>query len=91
MIALYFLDLAKVWQELRKVCKDGAAVCFVIGDSAPYGIYVPVDEWLGRLAVAAGFKSYYFEKIRVEEIYITSPVKNRRNDYTHTCYLLAYA
>ena len=64
MISLYFLDLAKVWQELRKVCKDGAAVCFVIGDSAPYGIFVPVDEWLGRLAVAAGFKSYYFEKIR---------------------------
>lgn len=64
MIALYFLDLAKVWQELRQVCKEGAMVCFVIGDSAPYGIYVPVDEWLGRLAIAAGFQEYYFEKTR---------------------------
>ncbi len=64
MIALYFLDLAKVWQELRQVCKEGATVCFVIGDSAPYGIYVPVDKWLGQLAIAAGFKNYYFEKIR---------------------------
>lgn len=64
MVALYFLDLAKVWQELRKVCKEGSVVCFVVGDSAPYGVYVPVDEWLGRLAVAAGFKEYYFEKIR---------------------------
>lgn len=64
MIALYFLDLANVWVSLRKACKDGANICFVIGDSAPYGIYVPVDEWLGRLAVSAGFKSYYFEKMR---------------------------
>lgn len=68
MIALYFLDLAKVWQQLRYVCKEGATVCFVIGDSAPYGIYVPVDEWLGRLAVAAGFKEFYFEKTRDRNI-----------------------
>lgn len=39
-------------------------VCFVVGDSAPYGVYVPAIEWLGKLAVAAGFRSYDFEKIR---------------------------
>ncbi len=43
MIALYFLDLARVWKQLRSVCKEGATVCFIIGDSAPYGVYVPVD------------------------------------------------
>jgi DNA modification methylase len=64
MIALYFLDLAKVWKNLRHACKANSDICFVIGDSAPYGVYVPVDEWLGRLAVAAGFESYAFEKIR---------------------------
>lgn len=68
MIALYFLDLAKVWQNLRTVCKDNSDVCFVIGDSAPYGIYVPVDEWLGKLALAAGFESYFFEKTRDRNI-----------------------
>lgn len=68
MIALYFLDLAKVWVELRKVCKKGALVCFVIGDSAPYGVYVPVDEWLGKLAVSAGFEEYWFEKTRDRNI-----------------------
>ena len=64
MIALYFLDLAKIWMELRRVCKKGSLVCFVIGDSAPNGVYVPVDEWLGKLAVSAGFKEYQFEKTR---------------------------
>ena len=64
MVAAYFSDLAKVWISLRRVCRGGANVCFVVGDSAPYGIYVPVDKWLGELAISAGFKSYYFEKTR---------------------------
>lgn len=64
MIAAYFCDLSKVFQALRPVCKTGSTVCFVIGDSAPYGVYVPVDDWLGRLAIAAGFKSFSFEKLR---------------------------
>jgi len=64
MVAAYFSDLAKVWIALRRVCKQGAKVCFVVGDSAPYGIYVPVDKWLGELAISAGFKSYYFAKTR---------------------------
>jgi len=64
MIAAYFKDLASVWYALRRLCKDGATACFVIGDSAPYGVYVPVDKWLGELALAAGFRKYEFEKIR---------------------------
>jgi hypothetical protein len=64
MLAHYFLDLARVWKALRRVVKMGGRVCFVVGDSAPYGIHVPVDCWLGRLAVAAGFQGFTFEKPR---------------------------
>ncbi|MCG8413413.1 MAG: DNA modification methylase [Pseudomonadales bacterium] len=64
MIACYFLDMAKVWLALRRVCKSPSRCCFVIGDSAPYGVYVPVIEWLGKLALAAGFETWEFEKIR---------------------------
>lgn len=64
MVAAYFADLAKVWSALRPLCADGAEVCFVIGDSAPYGVYVPADRWLISLAMAAGFQSPRFEKIR---------------------------
>lgn len=64
MVAAYFNDMARVWRALRRVADRDALVCFVIGDSAPYGVYVPVDRWLGELAVAAGFKSYAFEKTR---------------------------
>ncbi|MEW6380501.1 MAG: DNA methyltransferase [bacterium] len=68
MVAAYFIDLANVWRILRHFCKDGSTVCFVIGDCAPYGIYVPVDKWLGELALAAGFQQYRFEKIRDRNI-----------------------
>lgn len=64
MVAAYFADLARVWQSLRPLCADGAEVIFVIGDSAPYGVYVPVDKWLGELAAAAGFKNIEFDKLR---------------------------
>lgn len=76
MIAAYFKDMAEVWKMLRKYTSDDALVSFVIGDSAPYGIYVPVDEWLGELALSAGFSSYYFEKVRDRNI----KWKNRKHN-----------
>lgn len=68
MVAAYFSDMASMWMSLRRVTSSGALVCFVVGDSAPYGIYVPVDRWLGTLAVAAGFRSFSFEKTRDRNI-----------------------
>lgn len=64
MIGCYFLDMATVWQALRRCCRSPSKVCFVLGDSAPYGVHVPVMEWTGRLAVANGFKSFHFEQTR---------------------------
>lgn len=64
MIAAYFKDIADVFHSLRRVTNENALMCFVVGDSAPYGIYVPVDKWLGELAISAGFSNYTFEKLR---------------------------
>jgi len=64
MVGCYFFDLAQVWRVLRRVCDRGCRVCFVVGDSAPYGVHVPVNEWLGQLALTAGFQGYRFEKTR---------------------------
>jgi len=64
MVACYFHDLARVWKSLRRVCASGSRVCFVIGDSAPYGVYVPAIDWLGELAIAAGFRDWTFERTR---------------------------
>ena len=68
MIAAYFYDMAQVFFSLNRITSDNCQMCFVIGDSAPYGIYIPVDEWLGRLAQAAGFNDFSFEKLRDRNI-----------------------
>ena len=68
MIAAYFKDLAEVFHSLRRVTTNNCLMCFVIGDSALYGIYVPVDKWLGELSLSAGFDNYSFEKLRDRNI-----------------------
>lgn len=64
MIGAYCRDISLVLRQLRLVCKTGAHMCWVIGDSAPYGVYCPTDKWIGELALSAGFKHYSFEKLR---------------------------
>jgi DNA modification methylase len=68
MIAAYFTDMGFVFKALRRVAKSDAKICFVIGDSAPYGVYVPVEQWLAKLAISAGFNSWHFEQIRERNI-----------------------
>ena len=64
MVVAYFYDMAKVFQMLARKTASNCKMCFVIGDSAPYGVYIPVDDWLGKLALNSGFSSYHFEKLR---------------------------
>ena len=64
MLAGYFFDNAKVFQALRRKTSSGVKVCYVVGDSAPYGVHAPVERWLGELAIAAGFSSWEFTKVR---------------------------
>jgi hypothetical protein len=68
MVAAYFADLAKVWIDLFDRCTDTAEICYVVGDSAPYGVHVPVERWLGELALSVGFRSFEFEKLRDRNI-----------------------
>jgi hypothetical protein len=64
MVAAYFAGMAEHWREISKLIRPGAEICYVIGDSAPYGIYVPTDKWLQTLAEPFGFSFLRFEKSR---------------------------
>jgi hypothetical protein len=68
MIAAYCRDIGESLHQLRKVCRPGAKMCWVIGDSAPYGVYCPIDEWIAQMALSVGFHSYRFEKLRDRNI-----------------------
>lgn len=65
MAISYFRDLAKILSQLRDKCQlNDTEMCWVVGDSAPYSVYLPVDDFIGRLALNVGFTDYRFEKIR---------------------------
>ena len=68
MVVAYFRDMAAIWHNLRTVLRPGGQAIFVIGDSAPYGVYTPVEEFHGELAVAAGFERFAFTKTRDRNI-----------------------
>lgn len=60
----YFEDMYYVLKEMRRVLSEGAEAYLILGDSAPYGIYVPTTQILGDIALSAGFTEYSIHKIR---------------------------
>ena len=64
MVAGYFEDMLQVLKGAWDVLKPGGHFVLVLGDSAPYGVHIPTEEIVGRLAVSAGFSSYHIEQIR---------------------------
>lgn len=68
MVGAYCRDISLVLHQLRIACKDGSRMCWVIGDSAPYGVYCPIDRWIAELAIAAGFRDTRFDKLRDRNI-----------------------
>lgn len=60
----YFEDMYRVLVEMRRVLKKGSKAYLVLGDSAPYGVFIDTTKILGDLALNIGFKSYRIVKIR---------------------------
>lgn len=64
LMMLYFEDMYKVLKEMRRVLAPNSEAYLILGDSAPYGVYVPTTNYLGEIAVSAGFSEYQIYKIR---------------------------
>jgi hypothetical protein len=64
VVGHYFIDMSKVLREIVRVLEKGKMVIMMVGDSAPYGVYVPTDEWLAELAIDYGFSDCQLIKLR---------------------------
>lgn len=64
LMMLYFEDMYHVLKEMRRVLKPESNSYLILGDSAPYGAYIPTTQFLGDIALSAGFSEYRINKIR---------------------------
>ncbi len=55
----YFLAIAQVLENMATALKPGSPVVWLVGDSAPYGVYVDTPRLIGDIAQSLGFS---FEK-----------------------------
>ena len=60
----YFEDMYQVLKEMRRVLKHDCKAYLILGDSAPYGVYIPTTQYLGSIAQSVGFKDFKIYKIR---------------------------
>ncbi len=64
MVARYFQDMTKVILSTQASLKKGAPFILVLGDSAPYGVHIPTDKLIARIALDAGFSQSRIEVLR---------------------------
>ena len=60
----YFDDMYHVLLEMRRVLCSNSKAYLILGDSAPYGVYVSTTQILGEIALSVGFNEYAIYKIR---------------------------
>ena len=56
LLPSYFRDLHRVLAHMGTVLRKGAVAAWVVGDSAPYAVFVDTPDLIARLAEACGFE-----------------------------------
>jgi len=64
MVAGYFNDVSQVMRQVFRVLKPRAPFVLILGDSAPYGVHIPTEEYLGKLGIGIGFRRYEIQQLR---------------------------
>jgi DNA modification methylase len=80
MVAAYFNDMYDVISSVYEKMKPGTHFVMVLGDSAPYGVHVPTDIYLGRVAEHIGFEFKDVYEIRERGDTWKSIKGSRRHD-----------
>jgi hypothetical protein len=65
LLPTYLADISRVLAHLYKALAPGGRVAWVIGDSAPYGIYVDTPMLVGVVATEVGFEVFSDDVLRL--------------------------
>lgn len=64
MVSQYFNDLYPIVKNVFNYLKKDSDFVLVLGDSAPYGVHIPTERYIGDLGKGVGFSDYDIEIIR---------------------------
>ena len=64
MVSGYFNDMYKAMRQTANVLRPGATFIMILGDSAPYGVFIPTEKYLGEIGLCVGFGDYRIEELR---------------------------
>jgi DNA modification methylase len=64
MTALYFNGIVEMLSETYRVLEPNGHFVLVLGDSAPYGVHIPTDDYIGKLALGLGFSDFKYHQLR---------------------------
>ncbi len=64
IVGQYFNDMTKTLADNLRLLKKGGHFVLILGDSAPYGVHIPTEEYLGRIGIGLGFQKFHIQKLR---------------------------
>ncbi|MCC7163910.1 MAG: hypothetical protein IT331_15550 [Anaerolineae bacterium] len=64
LVGQYFNDITQVLNDTYRVMKRGGNSIWIVGDSAPYGVFVPTDDYIAEIGLAAGFREAKVQQLR---------------------------
>jgi len=64
MVGQYFNDMTESLLDTYRVMKEGAKYLLILGDSAPYGVHIPTETYIGEIGLGIGFKEYHIRELR---------------------------
>lgn len=80
MVTAYFNDMYDVMAQVYDKMKLNTYFLLVLGDSAPYGVHIPTDFYLGRVGEGIGFEFKDIYEIRERGDTWKSIKGSRRHD-----------
>lgn len=64
LVGQYFNDMTLALCDNLRVLKRGGCSIWIVGDSAPYGVFIPTHEYLAEIGLAAGFREAVVQQLR---------------------------
>ena len=89
VLVSYFADIGSVLVNTAKAVKPGGFVAWVVGDSAPYGVYVDTPRLIGLVATDLGYTVAIDRKLRTRGLRWRSNGTRHQVDLSERLLILA--